>query len=117
MSIERHEVGQRLSQTAIYAGLVHLAGQVAVESAGGSVAEQTEEILGMIDRRLAAAGSGKDAILSATVFLADMGQFDAFNAVWDAWVVPGHTPPRACLEAKMTREKYKVEIIIVAAPR
>ena len=37
------------------------------------------------------------------------------NAVWDAWVAPGHTPARATVEAKLAKAQYKVEIMVVAA--
>lgn len=115
MEIERHEIGPRLSQTAVHGGTIYLAGQVAGKAAGLSVREQTADILEQIDQRLAAAGSDKTKILSSTVYLSDMSSFDEMNAVWDAWVVKGHTPPRACVETKLARPKYAVEIVLTAA--
>ena len=49
------------------------------------------------------------------VWLADMSDFAAMNAVWDAWVPEGHTPARACGEAKLATPDYLVEFIITAA--
>jgi len=115
MEIERLEVGPRMSQIVTYGNLVYLAGQVAGKAAGKSVREQTEDILGQIDAKLAQAGTDKSRILAATVYLSDISTFDEMNAVWDAWVVPGATPARACVEAKLAREQYTVEIVVTAA--
>ena len=71
-------------------------------------------MLGQIDGLLAQAGSDKSQILSATIYLADIGDFAAMNAVWDQWVVPGHTPARATVQAKLVTPDYKVEIQVVA---
>jgi enamine deaminase RidA (YjgF/YER057c/UK114 family) len=44
-----------------------------------------------------------------------MGDFAAMNAVWEKWVVPGHTPARATVEARLAAPEYRIEIQIVAA--
>jgi enamine deaminase RidA (YjgF/YER057c/UK114 family) len=79
------------------------------------VAGQTKQILTKIDGLLAEAGSDKSKLLSATVWLTDIRGFDEMNKVWDAWVSPGNTPARACVEAKLARSNLLVEIGIVAA--
>ena len=43
-----------------------------------------------------------------------MADFAAMNAIWDAWVPQGHTPARACGEAKLATPDYKVEFMITA---
>ncbi len=115
MSIHRIGVGPRMSAAVIHGETIYLAGQVADKSAGGSVAEQTKEILGIIDALLAEAGSDKTQILSATIYLPDISTFAQMNAVWDGWVVQGHTPARATVEAKLAAPKYAVEIACIAA--
>jgi NAD(P)-dependent dehydrogenase (short-subunit alcohol dehydrogenase family) len=45
----------------------------------------------------------------------DAGRRAEMNAVWDAWVAPGHTPARATVEAKLAAPDYKVESMVVAA--
>ncbi len=75
MSIERIGVGPRMSQAVVHGHTIYLAGQVADKAAGKSVGEQTKEILASIDRLLAEAGSDKTHILSATIYLADIGDF------------------------------------------
>ena len=114
-SIERLEIGPRMSQAVIHNGVVYLAGQVADDAVGVSVATQTENILKKIDALLKAAGSDKSKLLSARVWLTDMRKFDEMNKVWDAWVVPGQTPTRVCVEAKLAAPEYTVEILVIAA--
>jgi enamine deaminase RidA (YjgF/YER057c/UK114 family) len=114
MSITRIESGKRMSQAVAHGNLVFLAGQVATDP-GADVAGQTRQILGEIDRLLAAAGSDKTKILSATVFLADIANFALMNGEWDLWVPPGHLPARATVEARLAAPEYQVEIQVVAA--
>jgi enamine deaminase RidA (YjgF/YER057c/UK114 family) len=115
MSIERKEVGPRMSQIVIHGDTVYLAGIVAHANKGKSVTEQTREILATIDKYLAKAGSDKSKLLSANLWITDMANFAEMNAVWDAWVSPGNTPARACVEAKLAASDYKVEIMVRAA--
>lgn len=113
MAIERIESGPRMSQAVIHGNTVYLAGQVGTP--GQSVTVQTQEVLKQIERLLAAAGSDKSKILTATIWLADMADFGEMNAVWDAWVGGKDAPARATGEAKLATPAYKVEIIVVAA--
>jgi enamine deaminase RidA (YjgF/YER057c/UK114 family) len=43
-----------------------------------------------------------------------MADFAKMNEVWDAWIIPGNSPARACGEAKLASPEYKVEVIVVA---
>jgi enamine deaminase RidA (YjgF/YER057c/UK114 family) len=113
MSIRRIEVGPRMSQAVIHGNTVYLAGQVG--KPGGSVAQQTQDVLNEIDRLLAEVGSDKTKILQAIIWMADMKSFGDMNAVWDKWVPQGHTPARATGEAKLATPEYLVEIIVTAA--
>jgi enamine deaminase RidA (YjgF/YER057c/UK114 family) len=87
---------------------------VAVEGAP-DITGQTREVLANIDALLARAGTDKSRILRAQIFLADMADFPGMNAVWDTWVVPNHTPPRATVQAALARPEWKIEIVINAA--
>jgi len=115
MSIKRFDVGQRMSQAVLHNDTVYLAGQVARNKPGGSVKEQTQDILAIIDRLLGEAGSDKARLLSANIWLADIKSFEEMNAVWDAWVTPGSTPCRACVESKLAAPQWAVEIMVTAA--
>ncbi len=115
MSIERKHSGPRMSQLVVHGRTAYLAGQVAPKPEGASVAQQTTQILASIDSLLKEAGTDKTKILTATIWLADIGTFAEMNKVWDAWVAPGHTPARACVEGKLAAPIYTVEIMVVAA--
>lgn len=111
--IERIDTATRMSKIVKHNGTVYLCGQV---GDGDSVTEQTQECLRRVEALLEKAGSSKEKILQAIVWLADIDKdFAEMNAVWDAWVPEGHAPARACGEAKLAREDLKVEIIITAA--
>ena len=112
--IERLQAGPRMSQGVIHGDRVYLAGQVAADPSA-NVAGQTQQILGTIDRLLAEAGSDKTRIVSATIYLADIGTFGEMNSVWDKWVVAGQAPARATVEARLAAPVYKVEIQVIAA--
>ena len=112
--ITRIQSGPRMSQAVVHGDKVYLAGQVASDPTA-DVVGQTRQILETIDRLLAEAGSDKSKVLSATIFLADIGTFSLMNSVWDKWVVPGNTPARATVEARLAAPAYKVEIQMTAA--
>ena len=114
MSIQRHEVGARMSKAVVHGNTVYLAGIVADGAKGKSVTEQTKDILAQIDGLLAKAGSDKSKLLTANIWITDMANFAEMNAVWDTWVSPGNTPARATVEAKLAAPDYKVEIMVVA---
>ncbi|MEM7542975.1 MAG: RidA family protein [Pseudomonadota bacterium] len=115
MSIERLEVGPRMSQAVVHGDTVYLAGQVAFDAKGESVAEQTKNILSRIDNFLAAAGTDKSKLLSATIWLADISTFNEMNEIWDAWIDPQNPPVRACVEATLAAPVFTVEIMVTAA--
>jgi enamine deaminase RidA (YjgF/YER057c/UK114 family) len=113
--ITRHHVGDRMSQIVTHNGTIYLAGQVGAP--GASVTEQSRACLEQVDTLLAEVGSDKTRILQCVIWLADMADFAEMNAVWDAWVAPGHTPARACGEAKLATPEYLVEFIVIAAQK
>jgi len=114
MPVERFGTGPRMSQAVVHGDTVYLAGQVADDPVP-SVTEQTRQVLAKIDGLLKSAGTDKTRILSANIWLADMGGFADMNAAWDKWVAPGHTPARATVGAALARPDYLVEIMVVAA--
>ena len=115
MSIQRIQPGPRMSKAVVHGDTVYLAGQVAAAAAGKSVAEQTADILGIIDGLLAEAGTDKSKLLMVNIWLSDMSTFAEMNAVWDKWVVAGATPGRATVEAKLAAPQFTVEIAVIAA--
>lgn len=115
MSITRIDQGPRLSEAVIHGDTIYLAGQIGAP--GESTAAQTRAALAEIDALLAQTGSSKDHLLSATIWLADMADFDEMNAAWNAWIAGHPAPSRATGEVKLFSPDYKVEIIVVAAKK
>ena len=107
MSVTYQDSNARMSQVAIHNGTVYLAGQVPPDA--------TADMRGQIDQLLAQAGTSKEHLISAQIWVTSMAEFDQMNAAWDAWVVPGRPPVRAALEAQLAKPEWKVEIMVVAA--
>ena len=114
--IERQETKQRMSRIVKHNGTIYLCGQVCADATKG-IAEQTQTMLDKVEVLLEQAGSSKEHMLSATIYLKTMQDFAEMNAVWDAWVPEGHAPARACVEAAMARDALLVEISVIAAER
>ena len=113
--VQRFDVGVRMSEMAVHNGVCYLAGQVAVEGAP-DITGQTREVLARVDALLAQAGSDKDHLLNATIYLKDIGSgFAPMNAVWSAWLSPGMAPARTTLQAELARPSVLVEISVIAA--
>jgi enamine deaminase RidA (YjgF/YER057c/UK114 family) len=114
MEIKRLHVGARLSEAAIHNGVAYLAGQIA-DDVTQNIDGQTREVLAHVDRLLAEAGSDKSRMLTCQIFLADIKDIAAMNAIWDEWVPAGHTPPRATVQAMLARPELLVEVVVTAA--
>jgi enamine deaminase RidA (YjgF/YER057c/UK114 family) len=115
MNIERHEAGTRSSQIVVHDTCVYLSGIVSSRADRRNAAEQTEDILAVIDAHLIKAGSSRSRLLTATIWLADVADFAVMNAVWEAWIPAGCAPARATVQALLVEPKYKVEIMVTAA--
>jgi len=118
MTIERRGVGKRLSemvvfQPAVSERLVFLAGQVA-DDPKADITGQAQQVLAQIDELLFEVRSDKTRLLTVTIYLPDMKNFAAMNAVWEAWVAPGHPPARATVQASLAAPEYLIEIQVVA---
>ncbi len=113
MTITRIDQGSRMSEAVVHNDTIYLAGQIGVP--GQSVTAQTQTALAEIEELLRKTGSDKDHLVMATIWLADMNDFEEMNAVWDRWIAGHPAPARATGEAKLADPGYKVEIIMVAA--
>ena len=114
MSVQRIKPGARMSQAVVHGDTVYLAGLTA-DDKSQDVKGQTAQILARIDALLAEAGTDKSKVLSANIWLTDIGTWSQMNEVWDAWVSPGNTPARATVEAKLAAAGASVEIMVQAA--
>lgn len=114
MSIQRHEPARILSNAVVHGDTVYLAGIVA-EDPSADVKGQTQQILARIDKLLATCGTDKTKLLSAQIWLTDIGNRPAMNEAWLAWVDADQLPVRACVEAKLADPRLLVEIMVTAA--
>lgn len=105
---------RRMSKIVIHNDTIYLCGQVAKDSDAG-IKEQTRTMLEKVDDLLKQAGSDRKHILSATIYIKAMKYFTEMNEVWDAWVIEGYSPARACVEASLARPELLVEISVIAA--
>ena len=112
MAIQRYEGNGRMSKAVVFNNTIYLCGQTCDE---GGIKEQTAGVLSKVEELLNKYGSDKENILSVTIYVKDMKDFADMNDVYDAWVVKGCEPARACVEAKMARENLLVEMSVVAA--
>ena len=104
-----------ISWAVAHGGIVHLSGVTADPRNLGDVKDQTRQILARIDALLAQAGTNKSKLLSAQVWLTDMGLFAAHNDAWNEWVDPKNPPARACLlSPQLWRPGMLVEIMAIA---
>jgi enamine deaminase RidA (YjgF/YER057c/UK114 family) len=112
--LQRLHVGARLSEAAMAGGTVWLAGQVPEQNPEADIEGQTREVLGHIDRLLGECGSDKAHLVSVQIFLKDIADIGRMNAVWDAWVAPGQSPPRATVQAALADPRWRIEVVVVA---
>ncbi len=112
--VQRFDVGARLSEMAVHNGVCYLAGQVAADNTQ-DISGQTQQVLAAIDALLARAGTDKSKLLMCQIFIADLAEFAAMNAVWDAWVPAGNAPPRATVQAALAKLPWRIEIVATAA--
>ncbi|PKG97327.1 RidA family protein [Paraglaciecola sp. MB-3u-78] len=115
-SIQRQETKQRMSRIVTHQGTIYLCGQVCADATQG-ITHQTQTMLGKVEQLLLDAGSDKEHMLSATLYIKDMQDFAAMNMVWDNWVPESHAPARACIQASMARPELLVEISVIAAQK
>lgn len=113
MEIKRFEGTGRMSRAVVHNETIYLCGQTCGDAV--DVKAQTQGCLDKVEALLNKYGSDKHHILSTTIYLKEISMFEEMNSVWDAWVVDGFEPARACVEAKMARENIYVELSVVAA--
>lgn len=112
--IHRIDQNQRRSRGVVHNGFIFLAGQVGNDM-GGDVRQQASEAFAKVDDMLSQAGSDKTRVMSVTIWLRDLEDYDAFNEVWDQWIVQGQSPARACAKAQLADPRARVELIVIAA--
>ncbi len=114
MSLQRFGTTRRYSDLVIHNGVLHTV-EVPTSDAA-DIASQTREVLAGLDRLLAQGGSDRSRLLMATIYLTDMADYAAMNALWDAWLPQGSAPCRACVQvAALAQPGWRIEIALSAA--
>jgi 2-iminobutanoate/2-iminopropanoate deaminase len=100
--------------------MVFAAGQIALDPAtgaivgAGDVALQTEQVMANLQAVLKASGSGLHQIAKTNVYLKDMNDFAAMNAVYAKYFDEETAPARACVEVARLPKDVLVEIDCIA---
>ena len=105
------------SQAVVSGGMVYTSGQIAINPASGAVeatdiVSQTEQVMKNLGEVLAAAGSSFEKAVKTTCFLADMGDFAAFNEIYAKYFIT--KPARSCVAAKTLPKNVRVEVEVIA---
>lgn len=105
------------SQAMVCGDFVFTSGQIAINPQSGNVEEttiegQARQVMKNLGAVLAAAGSGFDKAVKTTCFLADMGDFAAFNAVYAEYFTT--KPARSCVAVKTLPKNVLVEVEVIA---
>ena len=105
------------SQAVRTGSLLFSSGQIAIdpktgEVVEGGIAEQTQRICENLKAVLEAAGSSLERVVKTTCFLADMGDFAAFNAVYGEYFTG--RPARSCVAVKALPKGVLAEVEVIA---
>jgi enamine deaminase RidA (YjgF/YER057c/UK114 family) len=114
MSIKRIDTNKLMSKAVISGDTVYLSGLTASDRSL-DVKGQCKQILDGIDNYLAQAGTDKSKLLSAQIWLTDIGTWADMNEVWVAWIDSANPPARATVEAKLAVPELSIEIMVTAA--
>ena len=113
MNIERHGSTRRYSEIVIHGETIYLV--EVPQTLNADIATQTREVLASIEQSLSKAGSDRSRLLQVTLYLPDINDYDAMNAVWDNWLGEGTAPVRACVAAALANPGWRIEAAVVAA--
>ncbi len=105
------------SQAIVTGNLLFTSGQIPIDPATGNIveggiAEQAEQIMKNLGEVLAAAGATYENAVKTTCFLADMGDFAAFNEVYGKYF--SSKPARSCVAVKTLPKNVLAEVEVIA---
>lgn len=112
--IKRSGTNGRRALSVEHAGLLYVSG-ITSSDLEADITGQLTDVFAQLDNVLARHGTDKNRVLSATVTLADMADYGAFNAAWDEWVIDGFEPARSVTGGQLAVPQYKVKIALIAA--
>ncbi len=113
-SIQRIDSNAKLSRVVVHQGVAWLSGLVAADCSQ-DIQGQTRQVLAQLDELLASVGSERTRVLSAQLWMKDMGaDFAAMNEEWSAWC-GGEPPARATCQVTFDDPDIRLELIVTAA--
>ncbi|WP_345792323.1 RidA family protein [Thauera sp. JM12B12] len=104
-----------MSKIVRHNGVIYLCGQTSSGKSLDDVSGQMREVLARIDALLEQVGSDRSKLLATTIHLKNMGDFQAMNDVWEAWIPEGCAPARTTVEARLASDDLLVELTVIAA--
>jgi len=113
-------VGPYNQAIAVSGDLVFVAGQIPLDASSGEiigagdVTRQTQQVMANLEAILIASGAGFNDVVKTTVFLADMNDFAAMNAVYASFFDEATAPARACVQVSRLPKDVLVEIDCIA---
>lgn len=115
-TIQRAGSSTVMSQAVIHNHTIYLAGQVALDQVGAPFDVQFSAILGRIDDLLGQAGSHRRSLLSVTIWLSDIADFDRMNAIYAEWLGRLPAPARTTVGGvTLAVSGLAVEVSAIAA--
>ena len=105
------------SQAIVFNGMLYTSGQIAINPAtgnidGATIEEQTEQVMQNLGAILEAAGVDYTKVVKTTCFLADMGDFAAFNQIYAKYFT--EKPARSCVAVKTLPKNVLCEVEVIA---
>lgn len=114
MTITRIAKTERLSRVVVHDKVAYFSGLTADDRSLDTIG-QTEQVLSKADAFLEQIGSNRSLILSATIWLRDINDFDAMNSAWTKWIDKDEPPARATVQAVLGLPDIQVEIQFTVA--
>ena len=112
--IRRADPGPRMSKAVRHGDTIYTMGHVA-RNRDGDIRAQTADVLERLEATLGEMGSDRSKLLSVTIYLTDMADFQAMNEVWDGWVDGPNAPARTTVQAALASPALRIEIAAIAA--
>ena len=112
--IRRADPGPRMSKAVRHGDTIYTMGHVA-RNRDGDIRAQTADVLERLEATLVEMGSDRSKLLSVTIYLTDMADFQAMNEVWDGWVDGPDAPARTTVQAALASPALRIEIAAIAA--
>lgn len=114
MTIQRNQKTPIMHRSVVHNGVAYFGGVIAGDCSVG-MKEQTQQVTERLDELLAAAGTDKTRILSAMLYITDMGMKGEMNEAWTAWIPENDLPVRATIGVADLGTNVLIEVVIAAA--